>query len=180
MYINTFSKLKTEASGNAGWVGILEGEDLYIDSFYASEAIRLDKDAIKPNAAKRGLAKLCLNSKWGKLTEKNNRTKTKIISDPHELYRFFATPGIEVASLTFASDDVVWASWRFSEEEKIPNLRHTNELIGAYITAGVRLHLYSYLDRLQERAIYCDTDSFLYVQPRDQRALVETGTAWGP
>ena len=71
-----------------------------------------------------------------------------MISDPHELYRFLATPGIEVANLMFASDDVVWASWRFMAEEQIPSLRHTNEVIGAYVTAGARLHLYSYLDRL--------------------------------
>ena len=70
-------------------------------------------------------------------------------SDPHELYRFLATPGIEVGSLVFASDDVIWASWRFIQEEDISNLRHTNEVIGAYVTAGARLHLYKYLDRLR-------------------------------
>jgi hypothetical protein len=41
----------------------------------------------------------CLNSMWGKLTERNNRTKSKLISDPQELYRFLATPGIEVMNL---------------------------------------------------------------------------------
>ena len=75
----------------------------------------------------------------------------------------------------FASGEVVWASWRFVEEEDIPNLRHTNEVVGAYVTAVAGLHLYSYLDRLQERAIYCDTDSVLFVQPSDEAALVETG-----
>ena len=57
---------------------------------------------VRPNAAKRGLAKLCLNSMWGKLTERNNRTKTEMFVDPKELYRFLSTPGIEVASLKFA------------------------------------------------------------------------------
>ena len=41
--------------------------------------------------------------------------------------------------------------------------------------AGARLHLYSYLDRLQERSIYWHTDSVVFVQPRDEPALVETG-----
>ena len=66
-----------------------------------------------------------------------------MISDPYELYRFLATPGIEVTNLMFASDDVVWASWRFIEEEMIPNLRHTNEVIGVYVTAAACLRLYS-------------------------------------
>jgi hypothetical protein len=79
------------------------------------------------------MAKLYLNSMWGKLTERNNRTKVKLIKDPHELYRFLATPGIEVANLVFASDEMVWASWSFLEED-VPNLRHTNEVVGSYVT----------------------------------------------
>jgi len=111
---------------------------------------------------------------WGKLTERNNRTESNTISNPQELYRFLGIPGIEVANLVFASNDVVWASWCFVAEEQIPSLRHTNEFIGAYVTVVARLHLYSYLDRLQELAIYCDTDSVVYVQPRNGPALVET------
>ena len=102
-----------------------------------------------------------------------------MISDPHELCRFLATPGMKIASLMFASDDVVWASWRFIAEEHIPYLRHTNEVRGAYATARARLHLYSFLKKLQQRAIYCDTDSVLFVQPRDERAHVETGDSLG-
>jgi len=62
---------------------------------------------------KRGLEKLCPNFMWGKLTERNNRTKSKMILDHHEICRFMATRGIEVANVVLASDDVVWASWRF-------------------------------------------------------------------
>jgi hypothetical protein len=164
-YIDTFLKLKAEASGFPDWVQNADDEDRYVRDFNTSEGVALDKEAIRPNPAKRGLAKLCLNSMWGKLTERNNRTKTKLITDPLELYRFLSMPGIEVANLVFANDTMVWASWRFIAEEKVPSLGHTNEVIGAYVTAGARIHLYGYLDRLQERALYCDTDSVLYVQP---------------
>jgi len=108
-----------------------------------------------------GLAKLCLNSMWGKLTERNDRTQSKVISEPKDLYKFLATLGIEVTNLTFPNDDVVWISWKHSAEEHVPNLRHTNEVIGAYVTSGARMHLYRYLDRLGERVIYCDTDSVI-------------------
>jgi len=91
---------------------------------------------------------------WGKLTERNDRTRTKIITEPHELYRFLATPGVEETNLAFATDDVVWLSWNVTAEENVPNLPHTNEVIGAYVTVGARIHLYSFLDRLQEKAIY--------------------------
>ena len=178
-YINTFLKLKAEASGYPVWVSSSEDEDRFINAFYMSEGILLDKNEIRPNAAKRALAKLCLNSFWGKLTEKNNRTKSKMITDPRELYRFLVTPGIEVVNLMFASDQVCWASWRYAEDEKIPNLRHTNEVIGAYVTTGARIHLYKYLDKLQERALYCDTDSVLYIQDDDKPALIQCGDNLG-
>ena len=77
----------------------------------------IDRDVIRPNAAKRDLAKLCLNPLWGKLAERQNRNQTKLISDPHELYRFLANPGVEVVILLFASDSVVWASWRYIAED---------------------------------------------------------------
>jgi len=81
--------------------------------------------------------------------------------------------------MVFAIDDVVWASWRFMAEEEIPSLRHTNGVIGLYVTAVAFLHLYSYLDRLKQRALYCDTDSIMFVQPRDDPAPVEPGDNLG-
>jgi hypothetical protein len=84
-------------------------------------------------------------------------------------------PGIEVANMMFASDQVVWISWRFADNEHVPSLRPANDVICFFVTAGDRIHSYSYLDRLRDRALYCDTDSVIYIQPRDEPALVETG-----
>jgi hypothetical protein len=39
-----------------------------------------------------------------------------LISDPRELYKFLATPGIEVMNFIFASDHVLWISWRIYED----------------------------------------------------------------
>jgi len=113
-----------------------------------SEGITLDKETIKTNAPKRCLVKLFHNFKWGKLTERKDRTQTKVISEPKDLYSLLATPGIEVTNLTFASNDVVWITGKHAAEEHVPILRYTNEVIEAYITAGGRIHLYRYLDRL--------------------------------
>ena len=76
-YIDTFLKLKAEASVYPSWVQCPSDEDRYISEFVDNEGIQLDKDAIGYNHAKRGLAKLCLNSMWGILTERNDRTRTK-------------------------------------------------------------------------------------------------------
>jgi hypothetical protein len=73
----------------------------------------------------------------------------------------------------FASDEVVWASRRFNVEEKIPSLRRTKEVIGVYLTTGACMHFYKNLDRLEERAIYFDTDSVLYIKEERKTRLVE-------
>jgi len=78
----TFLKLKTEASGYPDWVRTPKDEDRYTANFLASEGIHLDQEVLRPNAAKRGLVKLCLYYMWGKLTEGNNRMKSKMISCP--------------------------------------------------------------------------------------------------
>lgn len=65
------------------------------------------------------------------------------------------------------------------EEESMPVLRHTNEVIGAYVTTGALLKLYTYLDALKENAIYYDTDSVIYIQKCGQPAAVTCGNKLG-
>jgi len=51
-YVDTYLRLKMEANGYPDWVRTPQVEDRYNYNFNASEAIRLDKEAIRPNAAK--------------------------------------------------------------------------------------------------------------------------------
>jgi len=57
-YINTFLKLKAQASGYPTWIRTPDDEDLCIRQFHQNEGIRLNRDSIRYNAAKRGLPKL--------------------------------------------------------------------------------------------------------------------------
>jgi len=41
------------------------------------------------------------------------------------------------------------------------------------------MHLYTYFDTLQQRALYADTDSVIYIQPRVGIAIVGTGDCLG-
>jgi hypothetical protein len=60
----------------------------------------------------------------------------------------------------------------------VPTLKHSN-VIATYITAGGRIYLYSYLDSLRDKALFCQTDSVVYIQPRNEPGLVETGDCLG-
>ena len=178
-YINTFLKLKAQGRGYHSWVRIPEDEIRYVETFNPREGVMMDRDAIRPNAAKRGLVKPCLNSLWGKLAEMQNRTQTKPLSDSQELYRFQYTRGVEVVKLMFASDSVVWVLWRYTAEKQAPSLRHTNEVVAKYVACGVRMHLKAYLDKLREGVVYCDTDSVIFVQKTVEPPMIEYGDALG-
>ena len=60
-YINALLKFKTEASGYPSWVRTPEDEERYVETSYAREGVRLNRDAIRPNTAKCGRAKLSLS-----------------------------------------------------------------------------------------------------------------------
>ena len=105
-----------------------------------------------------------MNWLCGKLAERYKGTLTKLISDRHELCRFLATPEVEVVNMLFATDSFVWASLRYIAEEKVPSLRHTNQEIAAFVACGGRMHFYAHLYKLRERAVYCETDSVIFVQ----------------
>ena len=59
------------------------------------------------------------------------------------------------------NDDCLYVTYKKSKEFQTPAL-NTNVIIASYVTTHARLELYSYLERLEDRALYCDTDSIIY------------------
>jgi len=84
-----------------------------------------------------------------------------------------------MGNLVFANDDVFWISCKYRAEKHVHSLRHTNEVIGAYVTAGVRVYLYRYIDSMRENAIYCVSHPVIYIQPREEHELIETADKLG-
>ena len=65
-YVDTFLKIKQEASGYPKDCVTEEQKQAYVDEYYEHEGIRLDPEKIEYNPGLRSLAKLMLNSLWGK------------------------------------------------------------------------------------------------------------------
>ena len=66
-YVDTFLKIKQEASGYPKECVTDEQKQHHIDEYYEHEGIRLDPEKIEHNSGLRSLAKLMLNSLWGML-----------------------------------------------------------------------------------------------------------------
>ena len=161
-YINTFLKLKQEASGWPKWCDTEEKKMQYVVEYERHQGIRLDPSQIQKNEGMRAVAKLMLNSFGGKFGQRSSMPKTAYLSDPAPFFDLLLDESKKVKHVNFVNDEVVQVQWQH-EEEFVEPMGNTNVAIAAYTTAQARLKLYSFLERLGERVLYYDTDSIIYL-----------------
>lgn len=167
-YINMFLRDKQEASGYPEWCTSQDAKQKYIDDYYVHEGIRLRPHMIEVNPARRQLAKLCLNSLWGKFAQRTNLSNTTIITDPDELFKYLFEPCYGVSSCDFIDDQTAVLCWKYTKEYPT-TCNNINIFIACFTTAHARLELYRVMDKLQDRCLYHDTDSIIFVsKPGDK------------
>ena len=110
-YINTFLQLKQEASG---WPSKCQDDEVakerYLRDYEATEGIVLDKNNIVRNSGLRSVAKLCLNSFWGKFGQQANMPNTEIIKTPQHFAELLSSPKHEVTGVLPVNDEVIYVS----------------------------------------------------------------------
>ena len=161
-YVNTFLKLKQEKSGLPDWVKSDEDKALYLLTYAEREGIDLDEKDIEKNGGLRTLAKLMLNSFWGKFGQRENMTQSKYITDVKEYMNLLIDDRIIVGHIQLVNDETVYVEYSFKHEFVSPSNR-INVVLAAYTTAQARLKLYDLLERLDRRVLYYDTDSVIFV-----------------
>lgn len=161
-YIDKFLKLKQEASGWPAWCQTDADKDKYILDFEQHEGIKLDKDKIQRNKGFRALAKMMLNSFWGKFGQRDNLTRTNFVNSREELTNLLDAPGVVVNGILPLGEDTLLANWGY-ENDAISSSSKASVVVAAYVTAAARLKLFSYLEMLGERVIYFDTDSIIFI-----------------
>ena len=68
----------------------------------------------------------------------------------------------EILDWHILSDDLVQMDWKYKEEFLTAN-KMTNVFLAAFTTAHARLRLYDVLESMDEKVLYFDTDSVIYV-----------------
>lgn len=87
-YVNLFLKLKQQASGFPSGCETYEQKMKYIEQYALREGIRLDYDEIRKNPGLRSLAKICLNSFWGKFGQGLSMKQSSFLYE-NEVEKFF-------------------------------------------------------------------------------------------
>jgi len=155
-YVNRFAAIKEHASGLPPNVATIDEVDQFIKLFHEKEGIKLEKNLFQHNPGLRFIAKLLLNSLWGRFGMKENRPQTSVVKTKDELDGLILDDTLEVNRIVDGSEDIYYVAWAKREEEYNPNPA-VNVVVAAYTTAFARMRLYSIIDKLQERVLYMDT-----------------------
>ena len=161
-YVNTFLKMKQEASGWPSSCNTEAERWQYINDYERKEGIRLEYEHIKQNPGMRAIGKLMLNSFWGKFGQRQNLPQTEYVDKADRYFSLLTSDSQQVTDVSFVNDDMVLIQW-MNDENFIEQSGKVNVIIAAYTTAQARLKLYSYLEQLDRRAVYADTDSVVFL-----------------
>ncbi|KAL3110923.1 hypothetical protein niasHT_014860 [Heterodera trifolii] len=179
-YVNTFLRLKAEASG---WPAGCDDEAAraeHVRQFAEQEGVHLRRDNIGHNPGLRQLAKDLLNSLWGKMAERPERDEVVYTDSARAFHELLMDARQEVVSFTHINEQLDRCVVRKREPfARAPE--HNNLAVACFVTSHARLYLYEWLEEVRRvggRALYCDTDSVLYVR-RLGAAGVREGNALG-
>lgn len=98
---------------------------------------------------------------WGRLgMNTNDRLTCKIINNPSDWFALVTDNQYKIHSVDFTCDNVVqvFTSNRYNEGSIETSVVHA-----AFVTAHARLKLYSELEKIDERVLYFDTDSIIFI-----------------
>ena len=98
----------------------------------------------------------------GKFAQRSNLSKTDEVTEPKEFYAYLYSDQYEVKDAQMINDETVEIQY-IEKEGFVEENKKVNIVIAAFTTAYARLKLYDLLDLLQERVLYYDTDSVVYV-----------------
>ena len=167
-YVNTWLKIKQVASGWPSWVGDDETKrQQYIREYYEHEGIQLEYDKIEHNPGLRTLAKMMLNSMWGKFGQRLNKTQVQEFDGPQAFHRFLDTDTLDVRHVSVVNEHMVEVHYQYQDED-IPVSPNLNVFVASFTTSRARERLYEALQLLGERVLYFDTDSVVYLEEEEE------------
>ena len=105
----------------------------YLREYYEHKGIQLEYDKIETNAGLRTLAKLMLNSMWGKFGQRLNKTQVQEFDDPQTFHRFLDTCTLDVRHVSIISDQLVEVHYQYQDED-IPVSPNLNIFVACFTT----------------------------------------------
>uniref|UniRef100_A0A914H722 DNA-directed DNA polymerase n=1 Tax=Globodera rostochiensis TaxID=31243 RepID=A0A914H722_GLORO len=115
-YVRMFLKIKIEASGWASDVKTEKEKQAFIDMYRAKYDIYLERENIKKNPGLRLIAKLGLNSLWGKFSMRNTLSTTELVNNEERWDEIINDDTLEFAKPTRINESMVRVIYKKKEE----------------------------------------------------------------
>ena len=136
----------------------------YIQEYAQKEGVSLNRWNITKNPGLRALAKLCLNSFWGKFDQRLNMRQTEVF---HEIeanlfFQLFTDQMKQPLNFHMLTNDMIQLEWIYKQDCQ-PEDNKTNIYLATFTTCWDRLKLYIVREQLNRNVLYYDTDSLIYV-----------------
>ena len=133
-YINTFLTIKAKASGYPDDVKSEEDKRKYIHEFKEKEGITLNEENIKFNLGLRSLAKLALNSFYGKFGQRVNMQKYVFLTQAEDIYKLIMDYSKKVSDFHIINENLIVMEYTKSNEFMEVNNR-TNVTVATFCTS---------------------------------------------
>jgi hypothetical protein len=174
-FMSLLLKNKIKYSGRQGMSD--EELDTFLAKLKVDTNIELKKADLEDNPTARYLAKLQINSFWGRLTINPNRDKNTFIETPKELYSMLRNPEMTVKDLLCVGEKLR-VTYR-DKHDFVKTPAYSSLITGIFVTSYARMELYKYLDLLQDKVLYYDTDSVFYILPPGVEDPIKEGNSLG-
>ncbi|XP_055349061.1 uncharacterized protein LOC129595951 [Paramacrobiotus metropolitanus] len=176
-YVEKFLKEKVDASDWPSYATTPETRKQYLREVLERETVSLIPDRTEDNPARRAIAKIMLNSFWGKFGQRDNLEQTIFLYETKKYFDLCRSEAVEIHSVHAVSPECLMLTLSRREDYNEGN-DCVNIAIAAFTTSLARLKLLDMLERLNDRDLYYDTDSVLFVH-RSGDWLPQTGTFLG-
>ena len=144
--------------------------------------IELDPASIEKNPGRRLIAKLCLNSLWGRFGMRQNMPKNEIINSLMRYYELINDDAIDLSTFSWFdidSDELLECVYKLKDDFITEQEGYKLSVpISAFTTCYARMRLYGALEIAGEDALYCDTDSLIFIE-RNEKELFKLGDNLG-
>lgn len=178
-YVSYFLKLKTQYSGNKTQEEVDE-----LNKFHESIGLNMDYLTLKSeeccnNPGLKQIAKLCLNSLWGKFGQSIEKEQSIFIKDNTELMRYLTDDKNVIKNIidiyNHRNTDYDAVELRYTEDrDKFIEADYISEITAVFTTSNARVRLYEFMDKLHNSQIfYCDTDSCIFLVDDDNKNHVD-------
>ena len=175
-FVCKFLKIKLESSPQTtGENHKYKSEQHFKD--VVKERLGIELGKIEHNPGMRAIAKLCLNSLWGKFGQRDNMKQTKYVTEVSEFYKVLLDEQLDNLDMVFINDSMIQLTYNL-KGHFVNNSCDTNIFIATFTTSHARLMLYDVLNKLGDRVMGYDTDSVWYIEKRCEH-LIETGDMLG-